>query len=251
MGILNRDEIRRRITSSVLITNARRNEQGQFDVEAASYDLTAGTAIWKESTNSDEKGSIQTRHFNPSLQYKEQPAITLQPGQMMFVITHEELSLPNDLCATVYSRNKLAREGILALNAGHVDPGYHGPIAIRLINLRSIPYVLRLGDPIYTVVFHQLYHKDGDTLVQHATISMNETIDKYTKAATEALSNALHDLSLTQDFLRKEEFGDAFWKWLKANTLKVIVLIAAVIGFIVGVVATIPTIIEIWKKLMS
>ena len=49
--------------------------------------------------------------------------------------------------------------GILALNAGHIDPGYDGPIVIRLINIRSIPWVLTMGDPIFTVVFQTLNYE--------------------------------------------------------------------------------------------
>ena len=64
--------------------------------------------------------------------------------------------MPQNLCGTVYSRNSLALKGILALNAGHVDSGYIGPIAIRLINLRAIPWTLTLVEPIFTITFQKV-----------------------------------------------------------------------------------------------
>lgn len=206
MSVLAKDEIIKRLKEGKLLTNARKNLDGTFDVETASYDLTAGILIWKENINVGiDEAIVKTLRYDSelSIQYSR----TLQPGQMMFVITHEEILMPKDLCGTVYSRNKLSRDGILALNAGHVDPGFEGPIAIRLINLRAIPYTLRLGVPIYTIVFHTLVSDPTIELKGHRPISIQETIEKYTESANSALSNALYDLSITHDFVRKSEWG--------------------------------------------
>jgi deoxycytidine triphosphate deaminase len=156
MGILNRDEIERRLKRGGLLRNARRKDDGRFDIEAASYDLTAGKAVWREPTLRGEKGSVETLIYKPNQPLTEQPTVCVQPGQMIFVITHEDVCMPTDLCGTVYSRNALAKAGILALNAGHIDPGYEGPIVIRLINLRAIPWTLTLGRSIFTIVFQTL-----------------------------------------------------------------------------------------------
>jgi deoxycytidine triphosphate deaminase len=244
MGILNREEIRRRFQHGELIRNPRRNFQGDFEIESASYDMAAGTAIWKDPGDMKNGGKVQTVWYDHRVSYERQPCVTLQPGQMMFVLTEEEISMPEDLCGTVYSRNKLARDGILALNAGHIDPGYKGPIAIRMINLRSIPYSLRLGAPIYTVVFHELFSREGDVLAAHREISKTETVNLYTEAANAALSNAFLDPSLIQQYVRIDEFGKALWDWLKTK----IGYIAGIIVFIVTVVAAIPTISEWIKK---
>ncbi|HTU44181.1 MAG TPA: hypothetical protein VMF91_03930 [Bryobacteraceae bacterium] len=190
MPILNANDIRRLITNGQLILNARLDPAGIPITEPASYDLRAGIVLWKE------KGSeqLKTVHFDPDEQY--QPIVTLSPGQMIFVITHEEISLPHDLCGTVYSRNKLQKENILALNAGHVDPGYTGPIIIRLINLGQIAWPLTLGDAVFTAVFHRL-----DTAIyecRHDVRSKNETLLVAQKTATQAFSNPLHDLYTTE-----------------------------------------------------
>src|ERR1700689_4052429 len=148
MPILNRLKIREGISSGQLIVNAQYGDDGQLSVEAASYDLRAGIVLWRDR----DYGELKTRYFDGD--QAVQPVVTLQPGQMIFVITHEELRLPPDVSGTVYSRNRLQKENILALNAGHVDPGYDGPILIRLINLGAQPWAITLGQAVFTVVFH-------------------------------------------------------------------------------------------------
>src|SRR5580693_7581434 len=82
--------------------------------------------------------------------------VELQPGQMMSIITKEELAIPADVCATVYSKNSIALKGIFAFNAGHVDPGYRGPIIIRVLNLRRTKLTLTMGQPVFLIVFEKL-----------------------------------------------------------------------------------------------
>lgn len=186
MPILNANDIRTRMTNGELILNPRLDGAGIPIIEPASYDLRAGIVLWKEKSSD----TLKTVHFDPDQQY--QPIVTLAPGQMVFVITHEEISLPHDLCGTVYSRNKLQKENILALNAGHVDPGYTGPIIIRLINLSQIAWPLTLGDAVFTAVFHTL-----DTALTECVQdvrSKSETLLVAQKTASQAFRNPLHDL---------------------------------------------------------
>ncbi len=237
MGVLSKQEIISRLENGQLITNPAKDGNGSFNVEHASYDLRAGIAIWKnDSQEVQKKSDPGKRVYNPDLELAHQPIVTLQPGQMMFVITHEQIYMPIDLCGTVYSRNNLSRAGILALNAGHIDPGFKGNIVIRLINLRSIPYKLILGKPIYTIVFHKLEYKDAELLTTHEEIPLEKTIEKVLESANCALSNALYDLTLLHEFVKKEEFGEQYLKWLKSSFLGIITIVLAIIGAIVTII---------------
>jgi deoxycytidine triphosphate deaminase len=257
MGNLNRDEILRRLQRGELIKGARRLSDGKFDVEADSYDLSAGTAVRKERDSGGEKGNVTTVSHMPGSPLSEQPTVTVQPGQMIFVVTSESVLCPTDLCATVYSRNSLAAEGILLLNAGHVDPGFEGPIVIRLINLRMTPWTLTLGTPIFTIVFQTIDVAAGDVLVKHPAITPEETLIRVRRTADAALSNALLDIfsiemrqrldehyivaesrlreELSKTYLRREELLGALlkaswkasWKWILA---------LATVGTVAGVV---------------
>jgi dUTPase len=120
----------------------------------------------------------------------EPPVVTLRPGQMVIVVGYEELQLPKNICGTVYSRNRLQKDNILALNAGHVDPGFQGQIIIRLINLGSTIWTLRLGDPIFTIVFQTL---DGEYKEKDIRTPV-ETLGAARRMAEQAFSNPFHDL---------------------------------------------------------
>ena len=195
MGVLNSQAIERYLRQRQLILNPRPGQNGRpFDIQNDSYDLSAGTAVWKTPTSDRYGGNVETRSYSPELPENVQPTVTVQPGQMIFVVTHEDILMPPCLCGTVYSRNSLALAGILALNAGHVDPGYQGPIVIRLINLRAIPWTLTLGAPIFTITFQTVDRDPGDPPIHDRHYSQAQMIARVRETANAALSNALYDL---------------------------------------------------------
>jgi deoxycytidine triphosphate deaminase len=268
-GVLNHDEIVRRLDEGVLLRGVRRRDDGDYDVEPDSYDLTAGKAVWKEPRDGNRKGTIETKIYRLDRSQADQDTLTVQPGQMVFVITQEDVVLPADVCATVYSRNNLAGEGILALNAGHVDPGYVGPIVIRLINLRATPWVFRLGTPIFTIVFQTLSVTGGDVLRSHDPISADETLDRVRKSAETALSNALFDLyadeiekrlqeyqsaveerlrtALADVFLKRSDFGRALFEWSWRSAVSLILLA----GALAAVLAVAPELRKLFQALVG
>jgi deoxycytidine triphosphate deaminase len=199
MSILSQACIVALIKSAGMIRNYRERPNRDPWVEAASYDLRAGRAVWKDP----DSGSLQMEKFHPT--EEDQPILSLKPGQMVIVVTHEELTLPTDVCGTVYSRNRLQKDNILALNAGHVDPGYDGQIIIRLINLGSTIWTFPLGEPIFTIVFEQLqddYHRKGIITSPKDHRSPSDTLSAACRTAEQAFSNPFHDLY--QSEIRKQ-----------------------------------------------
>lgn len=273
IGVLNRDEIERRIRAGQLIRNPRLRAEGQIDIEGASYDLTAGVVVWKTPPAGQERGETKTLFYRPEedplpapsgirairprkirqelrkawrravLRFARrqaggqvldrEPTVTLDPGQMIFVITHEDILMPRDVVGTVYSRNSLALKGILALNAGHIDPGFEGPIVIRLINLRANAWTLTLGEPIFTIVFQSLGFLAGDELVAHRTISREETLRNVRNTADQALANALLDVyveKLGAEFVRRDQLGWVLLTYVGKRVLAFVVVVAGVIS---------------------
>lgn len=235
MGILTKHQIKEYLEREELITNAHKKEDGSFDIEPASYDLRAGTLMWKEYNPKTKLFHTCSKKFDPQKSLNEQTQ-TIQPGQVMFVITYEELKLPKNLCGTVYAKNQFSRDGILAWTTGHIDPGIKCPIVVRLINFRSIPYTIRLGEPVYTVVFHELSKTDEAQLESHNPITMEETISKTLKAADSILGNALHDIALTKEFIKKDEFSSLFAKQFFKTTWGWIIIILGIIATIMAIV---------------
>jgi deoxycytidine triphosphate deaminase len=253
MPILNKKDLLGYIAAGQLVLNPHRDGDGTPTVEPASYDLRAGIVLWKE----EDSSRIELRDFDEGKEAWQRPVVTLRPGQMVFVITHEELKLTETVCATVYSRNKLQKENILALNAGHIDPGFEGPIMIRLINLSAVPWSLRLGEAIFTAVFHTV--KDGDGLEKHRRITKKETLDAAMKTAADAFSNPFHDLYKDQFRRQLDEYyakvetrlRDEFSKeFLRKNKVGEILVIAVVAFVALLATATrIPwaTVLNWWK----
>jgi hypothetical protein len=69
MGTLNKAEIERRLLKGELLKNARRRDDGTFDLEPASYDLMAGTAVWKEPTrNGNALFDLYAKEMQEALQ---------------------------------------------------------------------------------------------------------------------------------------------------------------------------------------
>lgn len=264
MGILTRDEIDRRLKQGQLLTNPRVDSNGQYEIESASYDLTAERAVWKEPARTGrdsrvEEGKVKELRLVSGAPLTSQPMLTVQPGAIVFVMTVEDVSMPSDIYGTVYSKNGLAMEGILALNAGHIDPGYKGPIVIRLINFRSVPWVLTLGTPIFTIVFHTIEYSPDDTRYEHEERPREATLLKVRQLAERSLSNALFDLydsanraQLQEYFARaqsqlKQELTEVFvrrgavWSELGRSlgrTFRAAIFVFAAIASITGVILT-------------
>jgi hypothetical protein len=157
---------------------------------------------------------------------------------MIFVITHEDVVLPADMVATVYSRNSLALKGILALNAGHIDPGFEGPIVVRLINLRATPWTLTLGEPIFTIVFQTLSFQPGDVLGSHPAYTRDSTLLRVRETADQALANALLDVygeKLGGEFVRRDQLAAEIWRLVVKRALAAIVIVAAVVAFLAAI----------------
>jgi deoxycytidine triphosphate deaminase len=111
-------------------------------LSACSYDLRIGTIFVAEKI---------VKRSSP-----DNEQIILQPGDIVSVLTLEELKMPDHIAATAFAINSLSSDGLLVLNPGHVDPGFCGPLSVRLINIRATPKAISIGMPIFTVIFEYL-----------------------------------------------------------------------------------------------
>jgi len=138
LGILND----RRIRDAVAWNHPLIKDYSCDSIQPCSYDLRVGTVF----------------HDGKVLKWRsaQEQQVIIRPGGMISLFTHEELNLPNCIMATAFPMNYWSSQGLLVLNPGHVDPGYSGPLSVRLINLRSTPKSINFGDKIFTVIFEKL-----------------------------------------------------------------------------------------------
>ena len=263
MGVLAHPELERRIDQGQLILRPRR-KNGRLDIQPASYDLTAGRAVWKDK----KSGKLIEESYDATKTIEQQPTVCLEPGQMLSIVTHEEIKMPIDHCGMVYSKNGLALKGIFAFNAGHVDPGFEGPIVVRLINLRANQYTVTLGHPIFTIVFERLEISEADrpNLKGRRPLSMEETIKSVREFADVALSNALFDLyaqpiesrlsehrsealmtirtELAKEFVRQDKLNEKI-------LLVMVVTAAALMTILVGFVVIAKNLSDSWSAIRT
>ena len=250
MGVLTKNEIKAYLEKGELLSNPRRKEDGEYDIQPDSYDLTAGKAVWKDS-NGSVSGPLL---YHPNSSAEEQETHCLLPGEMVIVITYENILMPMELCGTVYTKNHIAMAGILALNAGHVDPGYLGPIVIRLINIRSEPWVLRMGSPIFSIVFQTLNQEASE---RRPPISDKEMLERVEESASNSMGNALYDLyasevekrllehqssveekfrgAMAKEFIPRNDFWPFFFQNAGARIFTVIAAIAIAVGLLLAI----------------
>jgi deoxycytidine triphosphate deaminase len=253
MPILSKKALEKLIAEGQIVRDPTRDPQDKsaLETETASYDLRVGTILWKDP----ESGEVKQIDYEKG-KGSDQRFLTLQPGQMVVVISKEDLVMPLNVCGTVYSRNRLQKENILALNAGHVDPGYEGPIIIRLINLSSLPWILKLGEAVFTSVFHSVAPAGEKKDVR----TREQTLNEARKTIADAYANPFHDSykeqidrQLGQYYLEKEaalreKFSNEFFRKNQVYQFAFTILIA-LFAIVVGVPKINWT--EIWQYLKN
>lgn len=90
-------------------------------------------------------------------------SITLQRGDFLLASSVERIKMPNDLLCIVHDKSSWAREG-LALQNTVLEPGWEGWITLEITAHRG-DVVLRNGDPIAQLIFHQLIEPTNNPYV--------------------------------------------------------------------------------------
>jgi dUTP pyrophosphatase len=94
--------------------------------------------------------------------------VTLKPGGRLLIPTGIAIALPEGYEAQVRPRSGLAlKHGVTLLNTpGTVDADYRGEIGCIMINLGAEPFVIKDGDRIAQLVFHQVAHTELQEVVE-------------------------------------------------------------------------------------
>lgn len=107
-----------------------------------SYDLHVGNEVF----------SLKARQ---KISMTEEKRISLDPGEVLLVLTREYIGLPREFAASVKPRFCLVREGIIQSMA-KIDPTWYGNIAVALVNCSKKRFELRRNQAFSTLVIHKL-----------------------------------------------------------------------------------------------
>ncbi|HZE69347.1 MAG TPA: hypothetical protein VE135_07505 [Pyrinomonadaceae bacterium] len=137
------DELRKMVEEGKLISS------GELScAEGVKYDFRLSQRILKAKFR---------RPVNANeLTLAERRELVIEPGEVVFVLSEERLSLPSDMIAQLSPKRKLSHAGILTLGGFTVDPGYEGRLLVGLFNLSASPFDLIPGKKLIAATFHKL-----------------------------------------------------------------------------------------------
>ncbi|PSJ47049.1 dCTP deaminase [Zobellella taiwanensis] len=112
------------------------NEFRVFQDHTAPYiDLSGPSAQVSESIN---------RVMSEEIFINDGDAFFLHPGELALAVTHESVTLPDDIVGWLDGRSSLARLGLMVhVTAHRIDPGWSGRIVLEFYNSGKLPLALR------------------------------------------------------------------------------------------------------------
>ncbi|MDP3724116.1 MAG: dCTP deaminase [bacterium] len=166
--ILGQDELQKRIEQDSLLIGL--GERDQVNPEGVGRDLRIGAAFRMKKTSrpfieADVRGLQGKRQGSETVEIvrqrhglKQQPFLTLKPGDYVLVETLETLNTPTNLMPVWFARSTLQRNGLLLITT-KIDPGYQGKLIAGLVNLGPVPVKIQMGARIANIVFHEIKGK--------------------------------------------------------------------------------------------
>lgn len=205
MCVLNKKEIENYCKEKNLIQPCNLKK-----IKYASYDLSVG----EEYRLSSEKETIKISKYS---------SVEIPPYDICFILTEEEINLPNDICALLFSRNRAAKEGFLMHPQPPIEPGSKGKLYILLHNLSNQPVRLQRGEHLATIVFLKL----SSPLKDDEIYGSNKEEDKYigAKSLEELVSNRIYTAAL-------KEISESVIGWKEALLSKWMPIMLVVITII-------------------
>jgi len=161
----------------------------------------------------------------------------IEPGEVVFVLTEEELHLPANMIATLSPKRAITHRGITVLGGFAIDPGYSGRLWFGLHNFSSSRYALRTGTKLIACLFYMLDAEEADKYqcsdsepVTDFPDALIELVKNYRpielKAIQEELAATKADLaSLRSAFGDDKTWKDNFQKGLDEHNRQLGVLI--------------------------
>lgn len=86
---------------------------------------------------------------------EEKSVFWLKPNHMVYVVSQQRVTLPDNVTGLASLVTTLTKEGILCLNTGIIDAGYDGHIGATLVNFSNKERPIKLNDRLFRVLFFQ------------------------------------------------------------------------------------------------
>jgi len=88
-------------------------------------------------------------------------SFVIDPGRFVLAETLEEITLPDDIVASIEGKSSIARLGVeLHQTGGWIDAGFSGTITLEMCNVNQRPVRLYAGMPVGQLVFYTTRHAE-------------------------------------------------------------------------------------------
>lgn len=148
-GLVNQERLKALVRENVIVKN------GEGDsIEGVKYDFRIGPSFLKSKFR-------RAISFDQLQNIDAISSAEVEPGEVVFVMTEEEIHLPTNMMIVLTHKRKIAYDGVLILGGLAVDPGYEGPLLIGLYNFSSRPFPLTRYRKIIAGVFYLLSDEEA------------------------------------------------------------------------------------------
>lgn len=167
MSYLNHDEIEQLIAAGEML------DTDPTCVNPASLDVRLGRTILIERYNENQRVIDYRRRDRLNMQELTlgEGGFVLRPGEVLLAHTMEQCNFADDTAALFRIKSSMGRIFLEHMDAGWVDPGFHGTLTLEFKNMSNHHSILlRPGDRIGQLVFfkghrvakHQSYRAKGN-----------------------------------------------------------------------------------------
>lgn len=129
----------------------------------------------------------------------------VEPGEVVFVMSREQVALPKDIYIQLNPKRSLSQDGIELLGGLTVDPGYKGKLVFGLRNVAGKPYTLKEGTKIVGAHFFKLSENEvveeerNPSPIEDFPQRLQELIEKYEPVNPQNLALELRNLQQSFD----------------------------------------------------
>ena len=194
-------------------------------IRTASIVHNPSSSGWRDTTYDATVGEI----IQEGVPVKEDTFV-LAPRALVWIISNEEFHIPNDVTGLATLKTGWTHKGILALNVGIVDPGWHGPLAAAVVNFSKTKFVISKNDPFLRVIFHEHLA----TNCQSASKTKSEYIEIIKNNSNLFSETFLNINSISQEVSNQISQGP-----MVANKISMAVLYISISAIIVGLLSAI------------
>ncbi len=123
-------------------------------IDCAAYTLHVGPEVYVTPDHDQPKPSSHTKK-----KLGDGEPFTIPAGQFGFILTEEEVFVPDDAIAFISIKSKSKFKGLINVSGFHVDPGYKGRLIFSVFNAGPAPVHLERGMALFLIWYADLDRK--------------------------------------------------------------------------------------------